>query len=323
MNTVRIGVMGCADIALRRMLPAFAASPHTEVTAIASRGADKARAAAEAYGCAAVEGYEALLERPDVDAVYVPLPAALHARWTERALRAGKHVLAEKPLTTRAADTARLLGLARELGLALAENHLFVHHHTYATVKDLVTSGVIGEVRSLYASFTIPPRPASDIRYRADLGGGALLDIGVYPIRLASLLLGPELKVRGAVLRHDSARGVDLGGSAHLDAPSTGAGAHLVFGMEHHYTAGWRLLGSEGSLALDRAYSPAAGHRPVLRIEHADGAEDRVLPAHDQAAARVAAFARAVRGGEGDEAPVLRQAELVDAVHRAAHVTTV
>ncbi|MFF9770264.1 Gfo/Idh/MocA family protein [Streptomyces sp. NPDC014636] len=326
-RALRIGVAGCADIALRRMLPAFAASPHTEPTVIASRSADKARAAAEVYGCAAVEGYDALLERPDVDAVYVPLPIALHARWTERALRAGKHVLAEKPLTARAADTARLLGLARERGLVLAENYLFVHHGAYTAVRDLVAAGVIGDVRALSASFTIPPRPVDDIRYRADLDGGALLDIGVYPLRLASLLLGPELRVHGAVLRHDTARGVDLGGSALLGDPVTGASAQLVFGMEHAYTAGWRLLGSEGSLALDRAYSPPAGHRPTLRIERADGSEERVLPAHDQASTAVTAFAEAVRGaGRGhvaDTTPVLRQAELVDAVRRAAHLVKI
>lgn len=335
-------MVGCADIALRRMLPAFAASPHTVVTAIASRTADKARAAADTFGCAAVVGYDALLERSDVDAVYVPLPVALHARWTERALRAGKHVLAEKPLTARADDTARLLGLAREHGVVLAENYLFVHHSAYTAVRELVAEGAIGGVRALHASFTIPPRPADDIRYRADLDGGALLDIGVYPVRLASLLLGPALRVHGAVLRHDTARGVDLGGGALLGDPVTGASAQLVFGMEHGYTAGWRLLGSEGSLTLDRAYSPPAEHCPVLRIERAGGVEERVLPAHDQATAAVAAFAASVRhrsthdatgtAGTGDEgdtadagaaAAVLRQARLVDEIRRTAHVVKV
>ncbi|TYR64455.1 Gfo/Idh/MocA family protein [Streptomyces parvus] len=324
---LRIGVAGCADIALRRMLPAFAASPHTEPTVIASRSADKAWSAAGDYGCEGVEGYDALLERPDVDAVYVPLPVALHARWTERALRAGKHVLAEKPLTARAADTARLLGLARERGLVLAENYLFVHHSAYTAVRELVASGAIGEPRSLSASFTIPPRPVDDIRYRADLDGGALLDIGVYPLRLASMLLGAGLRVNGAVLRHDVAHGVDLGGSALLDDPATGVSAQLVFGMEHAYTASWRLLGSTGSLSLGRAYLPPAGHRPVLRIDGADGFEERILPAHDQAAAAVEAFADAVhaagRGEAVDTAPVLRQAELVDAVRRAARLVKI
>ncbi|WKU45808.1 Gfo/Idh/MocA family oxidoreductase [Streptomyces sp. VNUA116] len=323
MSALRIGVAGCADIALRRMLPAFAASPHTEVTAVASRSAAKARSAAGAFGCAAVEGYDALLERPDVDAVYVPLPVSLHAEWAERALRAGKHVLAEKPLTARPADTARLLGLARELGLVLTENYLFVHHPAYTVVRDLVAAGTIGEVRSLSASFTIPPRPADDIRYRADLDGGALLDIGVYPVRLASLLLGRDLTVHGATLRHDTARGVDLGGSALLGDPATGVSAQLLFGMEHHYAAGWRLHGSEGSLALDRAYSPPADHRPSLRVERSDGTEERVLPAHDQAAEAASAFAVAVRRGTGDDAAVLRQAELIDSIRRTAHRTRI
>lgn len=323
MSALRIGVLGCADIALRRMLPAFAATESTELTAIASRSADKARAAADTFGCAAVKGYEALLERTDVDAVYVPLPVALHAPWTERALRAGKHVLAEKPLTARPADTARLFGLARERGLVLAENYLFIHHPVYATVKQLLVSGVIGEPRALIASFTIPPRPDRDIRYRADLGGGALLDIGVYPVQLASLLLGTGLQVHGAALREDTTRGIDLGGSALLGDPETGACAQLVFGMEHHYTAGWRLLGGEGSLCLDRAYSPPADHRPVLRIERAGSTEERVLPPYDQAAAGASAFAEAVRRGSEDGAAAQRQAALVEGIRRAARLTRV
>ncbi|MFE0733508.1 Gfo/Idh/MocA family protein [Streptomyces sp. NPDC058855] len=328
---LRIGVLGCADIALRRMLPAFAASPHTVLAAIASRTAGRARAATEAFGGAPVEGYETLLERPDVDAVYIPLPVALHAPWTARALRAGKHVLAEKPLTEHPVATARLLDLARERGLVLAENYLFPHHRAYTAVRQLVASGAIGVPRALHASFTIPPRPADDIRYRADLAGGALLDVGVYPLRLASLLLGPGLGVRGAVLRHDPVRGVDLGGAALLGGPDDGVSAQLVFGMEHPYTADWRLIGSEGALFLDRAYTPPRDHRPVLRIERAGGVEERVLPAYDQVAAAVAAFAGAVLRATGrgarprtdpaHAADILRQAELVEAVRRAARVT--
>ncbi|WP_234016825.1 Gfo/Idh/MocA family protein [Streptomyces sp. LaPpAH-108] len=324
---MRIGVMGCADIALRKMLPAFAASPHTTVTALASRDAAKARAAAGAFGCAPVEGYDALLARPDVDAVYVPLPIALHAPWAERALHAGKHVLAEKPLTSRAADTTRLLALARERGLVLAENYLFLHHPAYSTVRELVDSGVIGEVRALTASFTVPPRPADDIRYRADLDGGALLDIGVYPLRLASLLLGARLDVHGSVLHHDRPTGVDVGGGVLLGDPRTGTSAQLLFGMAHAYTACWQLLGSAGTIALDRAYTPPADHQPVLRIERAGVVEERALPAHDQTTAAVASFADAVRRAARQCAPddaaaadVLRQADLVDAVRDRADI---
>jgi dTDP-3,4-didehydro-2,6-dideoxy-alpha-D-glucose 3-reductase len=121
---VRMGVMGCANIALRRMLPAFAADPGIAVTAVASRDGNRARRVASQYGCAAVTGYAALLEDQAVEAVYVPLPLALHAEWIERALLAGKHVLGEKPLSQHPATTCRLFALARARGLVLAENFL-------------------------------------------------------------------------------------------------------------------------------------------------------------------------------------------------------
>ncbi|MEQ4606332.1 Gfo/Idh/MocA family oxidoreductase [Streptomyces cavourensis] len=138
---VRVGVLGCADIARRRMLPAFAASPDTEVVAVASRDADRAKALAAPYGARPVQGYAELLADASVDAVHIPLPLALHAEWTEAALRAGKHVLAEKPLTDDPARSAALFALAERSGLALMENVMFVHHRRHAEVARLVAAG--------------------------------------------------------------------------------------------------------------------------------------------------------------------------------------
>lgn len=192
---VRIGVTGCADIARRRMLPAFAAAPGTEVAAVASRDPATAAAVADGYGCAAVTGYEALLEHPGVDAVYLPLPVSLHARWVERALYAGKHVLGEKPLTSSLRQTSDLVALARSLGLVLMENITFPHHSQHAAVRALVAGGAIGEPRTVTTAFAIPPLPPGNIRYRRDLDGGSLLDVGVHPLRAAQFFLGDDLEV--------------------------------------------------------------------------------------------------------------------------------
>lgn len=254
-SRVRVAVLGCADIALRRMLPAMAASADVELIAVASRDAHKANETARRFGCAAVHGYDALLARDDVDAVYVPLPAALHDVWVEAALRAGKHVLAEKPLTTSQVRTAELLRLASARGLALVENVLFVHHGQHAAVRALVRDGAIGQTRSLQASFAVPARPEHDIRYRAALGGGALWDVGVYPVRAALYLLGSPLTVAGAVLMSDPGREVDTSGAALLRSEA-GAVAHLTFGIGHAYHSGYELRGSEGRITVDRAFTP-------------------------------------------------------------------
>ncbi|NEE17571.1 Gfo/Idh/MocA family oxidoreductase, partial [Streptomyces sp. SID7499] len=190
---VRVGVLGTASIARRRLLPALAACPDTRLVAVASRAPATAEEAAAPYGCEAVEGYGALLARDDVDAVYVPLPAALHAPWVRAALTAGKHVLAEKPLSTDAATTGGLLALARDKGLVLSENVMFVHHARHAEVRRLIEDGAIGDVRAFHAAFTVPRPPDGDIRHSAGLGGGALGDMGVYPVRAALHLLGDGL----------------------------------------------------------------------------------------------------------------------------------
>lgn len=178
---LRLGVLGCAGIAVRRMLPAFAACPDIEIAAVASRDPAKARQVAERFGCRPVHGYGELLELDDIQAVYIPLPAALHAQWTEAALNTGRHVLAEKPLTTDRQRTGELLELADTRDLVLMENVMFVHHHLHRAVRSLVADGAIGELRAFQAAFTIPPLPDGDIRYDPELGGGALADVGVYP----------------------------------------------------------------------------------------------------------------------------------------------
>ncbi|OII69426.1 Gfo/Idh/MocA family protein [Streptomyces sp. CC77] len=315
---LRIGVMGCADIAVRRMLPAFAACPGTEIAAVASRDPDTARRTADRFGCRPVHGYAALLERDDVQAVYVPLPAALHARWTEAALRADRHVLAEKPLTTDAGRTARLLALARTRGLVLRENVMFVHHHQHRAVERLVAGGAIGEPRSFHGAFTIPARPDGDIRYDPELGGGALADVGIYPLRAALHLLGPGLDVVGASLTRAAGRRVETSGAVLLSAPCS-LTAQLTFGMEHAYRSTYALWGSEGGITLDRAFTPPADHVPVVRLHRNGKTEEIHLPPHDQVAAAVQDFAAAVRSGtRTDDGDTLRQAELLDRVRRSA-----
>ncbi|MFI8204977.1 Gfo/Idh/MocA family protein [Streptomyces sp. NPDC085937] len=314
---VRIGVLGCADIAVRRMLPAFTASPDVEVAAVASRDRGRAEGTAGRFGCRPVHGYAELLDRDDVQAVYVPLPAALHAHWVEAALEAGKHVLAEKPLTTDPDTTERLLELAGKQGVALMENVMFLHHPRHEAVRRLVADGRIGEPKSLHAAFTIPPLPDSDIRYDPGLGGGALADVGLYPLRAALHFLGPELEVIGARLAQGPGRRVETSGAALLGTPD-GVTAHVTFGMEHAYLSRYELWGSEGRITVDRAFTPPADFVPLVGLHTSAGTEEIRLTPADQVAATVAAFVASVRAGHAPGADTLRQAVLLDAVrHRS------
>ncbi|RKT55536.1 putative dehydrogenase [Saccharothrix australiensis] len=317
---VRLGVLGCADVAARRVLPAVARCSEVRLVAVASRDSAKAADFAGRFGCAAVTGYDALLAQDDVDAVYLPLPAALHARWVERALLAGKHVLAEKPLTTSAADTERLLGLAARLGLVLVENYMFLAHGRHAAVRRMVDDGAVGTPLAFGATFTIPPRPPGDIRLDPALGGGALLDTGGYPLRAALHFLGTGLSVAGAALSGDGR--VELGGAALLTR-ADGVTAQLGFGLRHAYTSEYWFLGTEGRLTTEHVFTTPADHRPVVRLDRGGRREERVLPVEDQYAGAVRRFAEAVRAGcSPNTAATLAQAVVVDRITRAAEART-
>lgn len=319
MGRVRIGVMGTADIARRRMLPAFADHPDTEVTAVASRDPDRARQVAEHYGCRALDTYAELLEAPDVDAVYVPLPNTLHAVWTERALRSGRHVLVEKPMATDAHDTERLVALAERSGLALVENVMFVHHDAHRHVLRLIEEGAVGALRGMQAVFAVPRRPEDDIRLRADLGGGALWDTGVYPVHAALHLLGEDLDVVGATL---TGAGVDTSGAALLRT-SGGVWVHLAFGIDHAYRNFYELWGDRGRLTVERAFTPPADAAPQVRLER-DGKTSVVpMEPRDQVRASVAAFVRAVREGRSDPTAPVRQARLLQRIRAAAEASPI
>lgn len=293
-SPVRMGVLGASAIAWRRMMPVLRDDAGIELVAVASRDGDKARRYATEFGCEAVHGYKNLLARDDIEAVYIPTPTGLHHHWAREALLSGRHVLAEKPLTTSAVDTAELGKLAESAGCVLRENIAFLHHGVHRRVADLVRDGRIGELRHVDTAFCFPPLPADDVRYRPELGGGALLDVGMYVARLSRYFLGEDLTVAGAVLRTDPGTGVDLAGCAVLAAPA-GQTATLTFGFQHSYRSHYLLWGSTGRISVERAFTPPSGYAPVVRIDEQDHTEETSFPPEHQFAASAAAFAADVR----------------------------
>ncbi|MEV0275036.1 Gfo/Idh/MocA family oxidoreductase [Streptomyces sp. NPDC050610] len=299
---LRLGVLGCADIARRRMLPSLAHQPLVRLVAVASRDGGKAERYAAEFGCAAVTGYDALLARDDIDAVYLPLPSALHVGWSVRALEAGKHVLCEKPFAPDAAQARTAVRVARKRGLLLMESFMFLHHGQHAAVRRLVADGAIGELRSFTAEFGVPR-----------LASGDLWDVGAYPVRAARLFLGDELTVLGA-------QSGDTHGAALLCSPG-GVTAQLAYGRGHAYRNHYALWGSEGRISLHRAYSTPDDYVPVVRLERGGAHEPLTLPADRQFTNVAGEFARAVierADFEPYAASILRQAELVEAIGASA-----
>lgn len=276
-HKLRMGVLGCSEFAGRAMLPAIKDTQEMELTAIASREAAKARSFTERFGGEAVEGYEALLKRPDVDAVYIPLPNSLHAEWVSKSLDAGKHVLVEKSFVPDGAAAERVLKKARKKKLLVMENFLFPYHSQFAWIRERLARSEIGDVRLFRSTFTVPTLKPENIRYQAKLGGGALLDLGTYNVRFARIFLRKP-KLLAATLRKDPAKNVDISGSAQF-VNSQGQVAQTAWGFDTHYQNIWEFLGTSGKLVVERAYTPPPGFTPTVRVERLDGSETITLPA--------------------------------------------
>jgi predicted dehydrogenase len=183
MTALRWGILGVAKIN-DRLLPAFATAADTQLLAIASRDPERAKAAAakvripKAYG-----SYEALLADPEIEAVYIPLPNALHAGWTTKAADAGKHVLCEKPLAPTAAEAADMVAYSRSRGVRLMDGFMWPHNARTARLRQVIDAGEIGEICRVGGAFTFTlPAGNGNVRFRPELGGGSLLDVGCYPV---------------------------------------------------------------------------------------------------------------------------------------------
>lgn len=190
---VRWGVLGAANIALKKVIPAMQRGRMSRVVAIASRDLAKARAAADALDIPRAYGsYEELLADAEIEAVYNPLPNHLHVPWSIRAAEAGKHVLCEKPIALSAAEARTLLAARDRTGVQIGEAFMVRTHPQWIKVRELIDAGRIGELRLIVGHFSYYRRDFDDIRSRLEFGGGALMDIGCYPITLARWLFNAE-----------------------------------------------------------------------------------------------------------------------------------
>jgi D-xylose 1-dehydrogenase (NADP+, D-xylono-1,5-lactone-forming) len=188
----RWGLLSTARIN-RAIIPPIQASDRHELAAVASRDRDRGEAYAREWGIPRIhDSYETLIDDPDIDAIYNPLPNALHAAWTIRAVRAGKHVLCEKPLATTVADVDAIAREAKAAGVVVTEAFMYRHHPQTLRLKALVDERAIGKLRLIRSAFTFPLTRTGDVRWEPALGGGSLWDVGCYPVSIARLLAGAE-----------------------------------------------------------------------------------------------------------------------------------
>ncbi len=319
---LRWGILSTAKIGANWVVPALQGSPHHEVVAVGSRDGDRARTWAHDNGIGRAHGsYEELLADDSVEAVYNPLPNHLHVDWSIAALEAGKHVLCEKPLGLNRIDAQRLVDAAEEHPTLVAmEAFMYRFHPQWVATRDMVTSGRIGELRSIQTFFSYHNVDPGDVRHNPDWGGGALLDIGCYPISQARWLFDAEpVRVMG-LLELDPRFRTDRHTSAVLDfGEGRRATWTVATQVQPHQRA--QIVGTEGRIEVEiPVNAPRDRATRVLLVNGQDQQSLEFGPA-DQYAYQADAFARAARSGEPAPTPLadaIANMAVIDAVFASA-----
>jgi len=299
------GVIGCADIAVKKVIPAMNGSELSHVTAIASRSPERARATADTLGITKSYGsYEELLGDPEIEAVYIPLPNHLHPEWAISSAEAGKHVLCEKPLATSSAVAKQMVDAAERSGVKLMEAFMYRLHPMWAEVRRLIADGAVGELRAIQSFFSYHNIDPDDIRNRVDAGGGALHDIGCYPVNVARMLFDAEPSDVIATIQRDPEFGTDVLTSAVLGFDGRHAGFTCSTQLEDDQRV--HIYGTGGRLVVEIPFNiPPDRPTRVLLISGGDPPVDpdvvvHQIPAADQYRVQADAFSRAIR----DDTPV-------------------
>ena len=325
---VRWGILGVSMFATRRMVPAMQRGRDLTVAAIASRSRDKADKAARELNIPRAYGsYEELLADPEIDAVYIPLPNHLHVPYAIKAAEAGKHVLCEKPIALNAAEARALLDVRDRTGVLIQEAAMIrVHPRWLATRAELAkgSAGKIGELRSIVSSFGYHLRQRDNVRYRRDMGGGTLLDVGFYPVSISRFCFGSEPVRVLASLTTEPETGVDILAAAMLEFPT----GHSIFscGMQLSPSQQVALMGAKGRISFDVPWSPYTDRPTRLIIDRSEQLEEPVVESVafepcNQYTLLAEGFSQAVASGAKAPLPLedsVKNMAVLDALARSA-----
>jgi predicted dehydrogenase len=278
MPLLRVGLLGCSDIASRRFLPALDRSRRAILAGLASRSPERATALASGAGVR-IMTYDDLVAAPDIDLVYLSLPNHLHEEWGIRLLEAGKHLICEKPLALSPVGVERMVATAESHGRLLYENLMFLHHPQHQVVASLLAGGAIGRLAVLRATFCFPGPAPGDFRLDPDQGGGALHDLARYPLGIAlRFLTGLPRRFRGQTIRQGGLVR-SLCGTAISPAGELFSYA-VAFGQQ--YESWYELVGETGRIRVDRAFTPPADLANRIRVLAGGDEREVVAPACDQ-----------------------------------------
>ena len=256
-NKVRWGIISTASIGKRSTIPGIQESKHNEVAAVASRSLENAQAFADELGIPKAYGsYEELLNDPDIDAVYIPLPNHLHKEWTIKAAEAGKHILCEKPIALNEAEAVEMIQACEKADVILAEAYMYRHQQRFEDIRMRIKNGEIGDVRKIDGIFTFNSSgDHGNIRFTKEWGGGSIYDVGCYPISAARFLLDEEPSAVTAHAFFSPEHGdVDMMASGLMEF-SNGVALTFDCGMWAEYRNEIEILGTKGRIVIKSAFT--------------------------------------------------------------------
>jgi predicted dehydrogenase len=323
-NKLRWGVLSTANIALSKVIPAMRRGKWCEVAAIASRDFDKAKQAASSLEIPKAYGsYEELLKDDTIDVIYNPLPNHLHVRWSAAAAESGKHVLCEKPIALNVAEALQLLAVRDRTKVRIQEAFMVRTHPQWLGARELIRAGRIGQLRSISGFFSYFNANPGNIRNQPELGGGALMDIGCYPVSMSRFLFQQEPDRVFGVIERDPELGVDRLTSVILDFPR----GQSVFTCSTQLAPYQRMqiLGTHGRIEVEIPFN-APADRPT-RIFIDDGSdlfgtsiETREFPTCDQYTIQADLFSLAILQDLEQPIPLedaVRNMAALDAIFRS------
>jgi predicted dehydrogenase len=324
-NKVRWGVLGAANIAVAKVIPGMQKGEWSDIAAIASRDRRKAEQAARTLGIPKAYGsYEELLADPEIEAIYNPLPNHLHVPWSIKAAEAGKHVLCEKPLSLTKAEAQALLAVRNRAGVKIGEAFMVRSHPQWLRTRELTHSDRIGRLRSIVGLFSYFNRDPANIRNIPEYGGGALMDIGCYPVAVSRFIFVEEPSRVLGLIERDPDMKIDRLISVILDFPS----GQSIFTCSTQLVAYQRMqfLGTRGRIEIEIPFN-APNDRPCRiliddgRDVFGSGVDTETVPTCDQYMLQGDLFSKAVR--EGGEVPVsvddaVKNMAVIEAIFQSA-----
>lgn len=295
MSKVKWGILGCAGIAEKAVIPAIKKAENCELYALASRDKKKARDFAERFKGEKYYGdYEKLLKDDMVEAVYIPLPNSLHKEWTIRAARYGKDILCEKPLGLSYDQAREMTEVAKEEGVLLMEAFMYRFHPLVQKIKEVIDTGTLGKIKYINTNFCFnSSRPDNDIRFNKELGGGALYDIGCYCINLSRFLVGQEpVEVYNTFVEKPGTE-VDNRGLGTLRFPDDIL-ANINYSMAFYDQKDAEIVGKDGRIYVPGIFEWIGSDDKIFYLDKDDKVEEITVEGKEQYRLQVKEFAAAV-----------------------------